>query len=95
MAAIAMGEAAEVGDEDVTISETIGADTSGNAGGQNLLSAPAADAEERFDSGAVDERAGEGFKGLDYSRDSAVPERFGGHRCFCMLVRTYAKCKGY
>jgi hypothetical protein len=59
------------------------------------LSAAAADAEERFDRGAVDERAGKGFEGLDYLVNPAVPEGFGGHGYFCMLVRTYAKCKNF
>ena len=94
LAAIAMGKTAQVSDEGVAIGEPVGADASGNAGRQNLLGAAAPDAEERFNGGAVNERAGKGFEGLDYCRDSAVPERFGGHRCFCMLVRTGAKCNG-
>lgn len=92
MVAIAMGEVAEVGDEGVAVGESIGADAASDAGSQNLLSAAAADAEERFDGGAVNERAGKGFEGLDYQGNSAVPKGFGGHGCFCMLVRTCAKC---
>jgi hypothetical protein len=93
--AIAMREAAEVSDEGVAISEPIGADASGNAGSQNLLGTAAADAEERFDSGAVNKRAGKSFEGLNYCRDSAIPEGFSRHGYFCMLVRTRAKCKNF
>jgi hypothetical protein len=91
--AIALSQTAEVGDEGVPVGETVGADPLSDTGSQNLLGAAATNAQERFYSGAVDERAGKGFENLDYRWDSAVPEGFGGHGCLHMLVRTCAECK--
>jgi hypothetical protein len=89
---IAVSKEAKVGDEGVPVCEAVGAEAAGYAGSQDLLGAAATYAEERFDGGAVDERAGKGFEGFDYLGNPAIPEGFGGHGYFCMLVRTCAKC---
>jgi hypothetical protein len=93
IAVIALGEAAEMGDKGIPIRQTVGADVIYNAGGQDLLGAAAADAEEEFDGGAIDEGTGQGLQLVDHVVDFAVPDRFCGHGYFTMLVRTGAKYK--
>ena len=92
VAVIALGEAAQMGDEGIPIGEAVGTDTLGNARSEDLLGAAAADAEEEFYGRAIDERAGEGFELADDVVDFAVPDGFCGHGYFTMLVRTSAKC---
>jgi hypothetical protein len=58
VAVVALGDAAQTGDESIPIGQTVGADTLGNAGSEDLLGAAAADAEEEFEGRAVNERPG-------------------------------------
>ena len=82
-----------MGDEGVPIRQAVGPHVVHNAGSEDLLGAAAADAEQEFDGGAIDERAGKRFQFPDHVIDFAVPDGFGGHGCFPMLVRTSAKYK--
>ena len=56
VAVVARGDAAQTGDEGIPIGQAVGADPLGDAGSQNLLSAAAADAKQKLEGGAVDER---------------------------------------
>ena len=78
-AAVAFGQAAQVGDEGIPVGQTVGADAVGNARGQDLLGSAAADAEQEFHRGPVDERAGKRLKLPDDVVDFAVPDWFCGH----------------
>jgi hypothetical protein len=51
-------ESPQVADENLAIRQTVRAHVVRDAGGEELLGAAAADAEDRFDGGAVDEGAG-------------------------------------
>ncbi len=77
---IAAGECAQVINQNIAIGQSAGADAFGNARRQDLLSAAAADAEEEFDGGAIDEGTRKGLQVLDDVVDFAVPGGFGGHR---------------
>ena len=92
VAVVALGEAAQMGDEGIPIGEAVGTDTLGNAGSEDLLGAAAADAEEEFYCRAIDERARQALELAEDVVDFAVPDGFCGHGCFTMLVRTSAKC---
>jgi hypothetical protein len=59
VAVVALGEAAQMGDEGIAICQAVGTDTLGNAGSEDLLGAAAADAEEELYGGAIDERTRE------------------------------------
>ena len=80
MASVTIGQVAQVGDEDLPIGEPVGADAISNARSEDLLSAAAADAEQEFEGGAIDEGAGKSLELLNDVIDFAVPEGFGGHR---------------
>jgi hypothetical protein len=91
-AIVPAGKAAQMSDEGIPVRQTAGADAVGNAGGHDLLRPAAADAEQEFDRGPVDERAGKGLQLPEDLVDSAVPSWFGGHGGDPpMLVRTRAK----
>ena len=92
VAVVALGEAAQMGDEGIPVGEAVGTDTLGNTGSEDLLGAAAADAEEEFYRRAIDERARQALELAEDVVDFAVPEGFCGHGCFTMLVRTSAKC---
>ena len=79
VAAIPLGEAAQVGDEGIPVGQAVGADVFCDAGSHDLLGAAAADAEQEFDRGAISERAGEGLQFTDDFVDFAVPGWFCGH----------------
>jgi len=92
VAVVALGEAAQMGDEGIPVGQAVGADTLGDAGSEDLLGAAAADAEEEFYRRAIDERARKGFELAEDVIYFAIPEGFCGHGYFTMLVRTSAKC---
>ena len=79
VAIVALGEAAQVGDERITIGQAVGTDVLGDAGSHDLLGAAAADAEQKFDCGAIGERVGEDLQFTDDFVDFAVPGWFCGH----------------
>ncbi len=91
---IAFPQASQVGDEGLAIGEAARADPFGNTGSHDLLRPPSAHAEQKFEGGAIDKRAGEGLQLADDIVDFAVPERFGGQGWFFMLLRVRAKCMG-
>ncbi len=82
VAVTVLGEPAEMGDKSIAIGESVGANAVHNAGEQDLLGAAAADAEEEFDGGAIDERAGKNLQFPDHVIDFAVPGRLCGHGRF-------------
>ena len=65
-----------MGDESGPIRQAIGAHAVGDTGSQDLLGAAAADAQQEFDRGAVDEGAGKSFELPDHLVDFAVPAGF-------------------
>jgi hypothetical protein len=95
VAVVALGEAAQMGDEGIPIGEAVGTYTLGNTGSEDLLGAAAADAEEEFYRRAIDERARKALKLAEDVVDFAVPDRFCGHGCLTMLVRACAKCNDH
>ena len=89
VAVVALGEAAQMGDEGIAIGEAVGTDTLGNAGSEDLLGAAAADAEQKFEGGTVDERAGRDCARAVVWLDSAISRGVLRARgCFTMLLRT-------
>jgi integrase len=93
IAIFSRGQAAQMGDEGSAISETVGADAIGNAGGENLLGAAAADAEQEFEGGAVDAGAGQRLELRMMGLILLYQRGFGGTGASNMLVRASAKCK--
>ena len=79
-AVVTLSQTAQMGDEGIPIGQTIGADAFGNARCHDLLGAAAADAEQEFQGGPVDERTREGLKLPDDIVDFTVPGGFCGHR---------------
>ena len=65
VAVVALGDAAQMGDEGIPVGQAVGADTLGDAGSEDLLGAAAADAEQKFEGGAVDERPGQALEFAD------------------------------
>jgi hypothetical protein len=65
VAVVAPGDAAQMGDEGIPIGQAVGADTLGDAGSEDLLGSAAADAEQEFEGGAVDERPGQALEFAD------------------------------
>jgi hypothetical protein len=65
VAVIALGDAAQMGDEGIAIGQAVGTDTLGDAGSEDLLGSAAADAEQEFEGGAVDERPGQALEFAD------------------------------
>jgi hypothetical protein len=57
---LAGGELLQVSDQPAAVGEAAGADLERDAGGEDLLGAAAADAEEALEGGAVDPRVGQG-----------------------------------
>jgi hypothetical protein len=83
-------ETAEMANQSVTVGQTTGADMVRDTGAHDLLGAAASNAEKDFDGGAIDERAGKRLKLPDNSIEMAVPDGFGRHGVFSMLVRMCA-----
>ena len=79
MAVVALGNVAQMGDEGLAIGQAVGADALGDTGSQDLLGAAAADAQQEFEGGAVDEGPGQALELAEDVVDSAIPEGFGGH----------------
>ena len=92
VAILSIAKLAKAGHQEVAIGQSIGADVVGDAGRHDLLGAAAADTEEEFDGGAIDERAREGFESLEDVGDFGVPDWFCRHGLITMLVRRCAKC---
>jgi len=92
VAILSIAQLAEAGNQEGAIGQSIGADIVGDAGRHDLLGAAAADTEEEFDGGAIDERAREGFESLEDVGDFGVPDWFCRHGLITMLVRRCAKC---
>jgi hypothetical protein len=64
----ARGKLLEVRDQALAVGDAVGTDLMGDDGLEDLLGAPAADAEEFFQGGAVDPGVGKSFKLGDYRR---------------------------
>ena len=58
VAVIALGNAAQMGDEGIPIRKSVGADTLGNTGREDLLGSAAADPKEELEGRPVDEGPG-------------------------------------
>jgi hypothetical protein len=93
MALLALGQTAQMRNENIAIRQPIGADAVHYAGGHDLLGSASTDTEQEFDGRAVDERAGKNFELPDHVIDFAQPAWFCRHGCFIMLVRACAKRK--
>jgi hypothetical protein len=65
VAVIALGDAAQMGDESIPIGQAVGSHPVGNAGSEDLLGSPTPDAEEEFEGGPVDERPGQALEFTD------------------------------
>lgn len=87
VAVVAFGEASQMGDEGIAIGQTVGADTLGNAGSEDLLGSAAADAQEELYRRAIDEGARTGFDLAEYVVDFAIPEGFCRHGVTQVLNR--------
>ena len=87
IAVVALGDAAQTGDEGIPVGQAVGADPLSDAGSEDLLGAAAADAEEEFEGRTVDERPGQALKFPDTSSDLLYQEGFCGHwgasLCYC------------
>ncbi|HMF77760.1 MAG TPA: hypothetical protein VK604_19040, partial [Bryobacteraceae bacterium] len=57
---VASGQLPQMGNKQFPVGEAIGADLERDAGGEDLLGAAAADAEQAFDGGAIDPGLGQG-----------------------------------
>jgi len=79
VAVVALGEAAQMGDEGIPIGQAVGSHPLGDAGSEDLLGAAAADAEEELYRRAIDERPGQALEFAEYVIDFAIPEGFCGH----------------
>jgi hypothetical protein len=79
IAVVALGEAREAGDQDLAVHQAVGADVVGDARGQDLLGAAAADAEEKLNGSAIDERARGGPQLFQNVVEFREPRWFGRH----------------
>jgi len=79
VAILSIAKLAKAGHQEVAIGQSIGADVVGDAGRHDLLGAAAADTEEEFDGGAVNERTREGFESTEDVGDFGVPDWFCRH----------------
>jgi hypothetical protein len=71
---------AQASDQAVPIGKSVRPNVVRDTGRHDLLGPPAADAEQEFDRGPVDERTGERLKLPDDIVDFAVPGGFCGRR---------------
>jgi hypothetical protein len=72
--------------EGIPIRQTVRAHPGGNAGSHDLLGTPPADAEQKLDSSAIHERAGQSTKLSQDAVKLAEPGRFCRHSnllCYC------------